>query len=398
MLPAFYQKVLRAHLNESQYLTVQLLILLLQSHRQVRLSQLASVFPQPIQYASRVRNLQRFLQLPKLSVKLLWFPIIKAWLKQEYRGAKLNRAQRRARPRLRHKSSNYLLVIIDRTQWRDRNLIMVSVAWGHHALPLNWVLVPQLGSSDLRQQKLVLAPVLRMLKPYPVVVVGDREFHSAKLAIWLSAKGAEVVLRQKKSAYLRVSEAKCQALKTLGFKPAMCQFFEQIYLNKQESLGPFNLAVYWKRSYRGKGGKEPWYLLTTLSDCQQVLAIYRARWGIEMMFRDCKSGGFNLEATRVNQSRLLALILLIAMAYTLATCHGTQLRQMGLHTYLARLEKHPKRAPRQSVFWVGLSSYAWCLAMEIWAEFMQALVSLKPHKRLHFQRGLQALSLIQSTL
>jgi hypothetical protein len=47
---------------------------------------------------------------------------------------------------------------------------------------------------------------------------------------------------------------------------------------------------------------------------------------------------------------------------------------------------------------VGLSSYAWCLAMEIWAEFMQALVSLKPHKRLNFQRGLQALSLLQSTL
>jgi hypothetical protein len=50
------------------------LLLLLQAHRQVKLSLLASVFPQPIQYQSRKRNLQRFLVLPQLSVKLLWVP------------------------------------------------------------------------------------------------------------------------------------------------------------------------------------------------------------------------------------------------------------------------------------------------------------------------------------
>ncbi|NJK28020.1 MAG: IS4 family transposase, partial [Coleofasciculaceae cyanobacterium SM2_3_26] len=40
MLPPVYQNVLRAHLNERQYLTLQLLLLLLQSHRQVCLSRL----------------------------------------------------------------------------------------------------------------------------------------------------------------------------------------------------------------------------------------------------------------------------------------------------------------------------------------------------------------------
>jgi hypothetical protein len=90
MLPPFYQTTLRAHLNESQYLTLQLLLLLLQAHRQVKLSVLASVFPQPIQFASRKRNLQRFLVLPQLSIKLLWFPLIKYWLRQERTGHQLN--------------------------------------------------------------------------------------------------------------------------------------------------------------------------------------------------------------------------------------------------------------------------------------------------------------------
>jgi len=38
MLSESYQKTLRAHLNESQYITLQLLLLLLQVHRQVKLS------------------------------------------------------------------------------------------------------------------------------------------------------------------------------------------------------------------------------------------------------------------------------------------------------------------------------------------------------------------------
>ena len=101
MFPQFYQRVFSTHLNSRQYLTLQLLILLLQSYRHVRLSILANVFPQPIKYESRVRNLQRFLKLPQLSAKLLWFPIIKQFLKQEICQRPGNRKQRRHSKRLK---------------------------------------------------------------------------------------------------------------------------------------------------------------------------------------------------------------------------------------------------------------------------------------------------------
>ena len=81
MLPQFYQKVFETHLTPSQYLTLQLLVLMLQNYRDVSLSTLANRFPQPIKYESRVRNLQRFLDLPELTAKLLWFPLIKHLLK-----------------------------------------------------------------------------------------------------------------------------------------------------------------------------------------------------------------------------------------------------------------------------------------------------------------------------
>jgi hypothetical protein len=59
--------------------------MLLQAHRKVCLLQLAKLSPQPIQYESRLRNLQRFLYLPQLNVKLLLFPIIKQIIKQQFR-------------------------------------------------------------------------------------------------------------------------------------------------------------------------------------------------------------------------------------------------------------------------------------------------------------------------
>ncbi|MCA2711253.1 MAG: hypothetical protein IM473_14135 [Microcystis sp. M015S2] len=76
-------------------MTLQILILLLKSHRTVQLEKLAALFPQPITFESRRRNAQRFLKLPKLNVKLLWFPLIKQIVKLELSGKNKNREQRR---------------------------------------------------------------------------------------------------------------------------------------------------------------------------------------------------------------------------------------------------------------------------------------------------------------
>jgi hypothetical protein len=88
---------------------------------------LASVFPQPIQYDSRKRNLQRFLALPQLSIKLLWVPLLKYWIRQVQTGQGLNRDQRRRLKTLKHHHQHgYWIVVIDRTEWKGRNIFMVS--------------------------------------------------------------------------------------------------------------------------------------------------------------------------------------------------------------------------------------------------------------------------------
>ena len=398
MLPPSYQKVFRAHLSAQQSLTLELLILLMQTHRTLCLGQLANVFPQPIHYASRLRHLQRFLVLPSLHIKLLWFPLIKHGLRQATLTPHLNRYQRRRMGKHHRLLGRYLIVMLDRTQWREHNLLMVSLAWQHHALPLYWQFLPQLGNSRLRQQQQVLNPILRVLKPYPIVVIADREFHSVKLANWLRVKGVEVISRQKKSAYVHLSNAKGQTLKQLGFHPGTAQLLEQVQLNKRNPMGPFNLAVRWKRRYRGQGPKDPWYLLSTLGNVDQIVALYQQRWGIETMFRDCKSGGYQLETSWVNRTRLNALLLIMTLAYALATGFGQQLHASAAQPYLQRADEPNRAYPHRSIFWVGLSAYLWSTSMTTFTTLVHQLMVLKRHKRLYFQRGLHALSLIHATL
>ena len=78
----------------------------------------------------------------------------------------------------------------------------------------------------------------------------------------------------------------------------MTAFFRDMYHTKSHKLGPFNLAVRWKRAYRGKQAKDPWYLLTNLDSLSKTLQLYSARFGIEAMFKDCKTGGYNIEKTK----------------------------------------------------------------------------------------------------
>ncbi|NCQ93733.1 MAG: IS4 family transposase, partial [Microcystis aeruginosa LG13-03] len=358
------------------------------------LEKLAALFPQPITFESRRRNLPRFLKLPQLNVKLLWFPLIKQIVKLEFSGKNKNREQRRRLQKL--KQAGRLLVVIDRTDWKGRNLFVASVICGRRALPVSWVLLNKKGSSDLGEQKKFIKPVLRLLKPYPLVVMGDREFQSVQLGKWLDDRGVAFIFRQKKSTYTRLKEEEnYQALSELEPNRGERKFFRGVTHTKSHQIGGFNLAIYWKRRYRSKGSKEPWYLLTNLESLELTLKLYRARFGIEAMFKDCKTGGYNLEKTKVSEPRFLALVLLIAIAYSLNTTRGQNLKKSGTRDYICR-SKEAKRGPeRHSDFWIGTYGTFWVESMDAYSELAFSLIRLKPGKHPNFSRGLTAMRLIQ---
>lgn len=394
MFPLFYQNCFQANLSPAQYLTLEILVHLLQSYRTVQLEKLSALFPQPITFESRRRNLQRFLKLPQLSVKLLWFPLIKQIIKQEFSQEDKNRHQKRKLKRLRH--LGYLLLVIDRTEWQGRNLFVASLILGRRALPVYWILLDKKGSSKLAEQKKFLKPVLQLLNSYPVVILGDREFQSVQLASWLDERGVAFILRQKKNTHIQLSGTeKYQPLKELKIQPGSAQFFSDVYHTHTHKLGAFNLASRWKRPYRGQKMKDPWYLLTNLDSLEKTLRFYEARFGIEAMFKDCKTGGYNIEKTKVSESRFLALVLLIAIGYSLTTLRGQQLNIAPRRSYICRLKESPRSTERHSDFWIGTYGTFWVESMDTLSELAEALLSLKPQKRLYFLKGMTALNSIQ---
>ena len=194
MLPQFYQNNLRKYLSETQLITLKLLIWLLQSQKQVKIERLAATLPLPIQQNSRRRHIQRFLSLNKLSVVLLWFPLIQQIMSRQIAKGK------------------QLIIALDRTQWKENNILMVSAIYQKRALPVFWILLDKKGTSDLREQQIVLRPVIKLFKAYKLVIIGDREFHSVELAYWLHKQRVNFVFRQKKDTTFRQNRQKFKSL------------------------------------------------------------------------------------------------------------------------------------------------------------------------------------------
>ena len=364
MLPEFYIEYLKTYLPSSEFLTLQILVWLLQVHRQVRIERLASSFPYPIKCESRRKKIQRFLTLPRLSLPLLWFPLIKKIIKSQF------------------KKGDRLIITIDRTQWKSNNISVVSVIWNKRALPIYWLLLAKKGSSNFYEQVATIRPVLRLLKEYKLVVIGDREYRSTALALWLNKKKIYFILRLNKNTKIKPRYKKYQSLESLNIKPGDKVSYNHVLVTEDNQKNRFNVVVYWRRKYKNKQLPSPWYLLTNLENKEEVIKIFASRGGIEAMFRDCKSGGYNLEGSQANAQRLTNLILLIApsltgrlrlIAYTASCLVGGKIRNTGHQEYINRLKIEGENRPRHSYFWTGLYGTTGILSMDICWSYHSAL-------------------------
>lgn len=379
MLPSFYQTCLQSQLSATEFVTLEILVELLQKERRVTIERLATLFPQPILFESRRRNLQRFLNLPQMTPEAVWFPIVKQWIKRHV-------------PR-----GQILQIVLDRTQWQDHNLFMVSFVYQNRAMPLYWMWLDKQGQSSLSDQQKVLRPVFRLLKKHRFVLLGDREFHSIELAAWCVEKNISFVFRLPKST--TVQPADCLAFTRLDDLPQAPGFTEQylqIRVTQKRGFGKHNLVIRHKRAYRQSTTTDVWYLLTNLKDADKVLFHYDSRFCIEPSFKDFKSGGYNLEECRANPQRFTALLVVIAIAYSIATVRGGRIRKKRVQHYVGRVKEPKRTRNRHSYFWIGLYGSLWIHSFNLWSSLAEKLMALKPQKRAFFQRGLRAISLIQS--
>ena len=149
------------------------------------------------------------MNLPAINIEKLWFPLIKYILRTQF-----NRQKE-------------LIVAIDRTQWRDRNIFFICLIWQQRALPLYWEILLKKGCSNIREQKKLIRAVFLELNKYKFVLIGDREFGSVKLAKWLAEKNVRFVLRIQKGRYIEEGE-NFKRLSDLGLMPGTSFYLKDV--------------------------------------------------------------------------------------------------------------------------------------------------------------------------
>ena len=379
MLPKFYQNHLKSQLTLAEYIFLQILLSLLQSIKKVNLEKLANALPLPIKFESRRKRIQRFLSLPNLKIEKIWFPIIEELLKKYFTHNKV------------------IYLAIDRTNWCRINLFMVSIIWDKRAFPIYFSLLPKLGSSNITEQKDIIEKFIHLFKDYKICILGDREFCSVKLAKYLQELGVYFCLRLKKNEFVEYQKGVWLELNDLGLVPGVSFFLKGIKVTKTGGFLGFNVAGKWKRKIKGVAPKEAWFILTNFDSLESAILAYKRRFDIEEMFRDFKKGGYNLEDTNVKGERFISLVLLIAIAYTCATIQGKQIKRKGVQKYVARVKEYNRLERRHSSFYVGLYGYNWVNFKDDCIDLVITLMRLNPSKRDYYQKGINAMKLIEST-
>ena len=378
MLPPLYQTHLENQLEPSELLFFNILINILQDVKDVSLEKIATAIPIPILFESRRKKVQRFLSLPSINIKTLWFPIIKDWLSQNF-------------------SKNQLVyLVIDRTIWERKNLIMISLIYDGRAIPVYFEFLTKLGSSNFDEQIKFISHVLPLFKEYRTILLGDREFCSVKLANWLRDKDLLFCTRLKKTEFIEREDGVWSELNDLGLKPGVSLFIEGAKVTKTQRIRGFNIAAKWKRKIRGIAPKEAWFILTNLDNLESAIASYKKRFAIEEMFRDFKSGGYNLEDTNVSGERLISLLLVVAIAYSSATFKGQKIKRIGVQKYVGRVKEYGRIQRRHSSFYIGLYGQTWVNFMEFCWGLVTDLMKLNRNKLEYYLQGQIAMKHILS--
>ena len=183
-------------------------------------------------------------------------------------------------------------------------------------------------------------------------------------------------------------------------------------MTKSKQVVGFDLAAKWQKKRYGLTPEEGWFILTNLGSLELAIKAYKKahrlrrgflgvkteqeRFGIEEMFRDFKRGGYNLEGTKATGDRLITLVILISIAYTVSTFTGQRIKRMGVQNYVGRVKESKRTFPRHSNFYIGLYGYNWVDFYFNLSEKITQLMNLSPNKRQFYQRGQKAMMLILS--
>jgi len=242
--------------------------------------------------ASKIQRLKRFLKNPGIVVERIYAEIVKVMLKK-WNGRSLD-------------------IAMDRTQWGVFNLLLCGIAYGKRVLPLGWRLLNHSGNSSFDEQKELLDSIRPLLpEKCQILLLGDGEFKGVELMKYALSNGWDFSLGQSKSTWMKYPSGEWEQLKKLKVSDGMPCYYQGVFLTKEHEFGPVNVIAYWDREE-----ERIRYVVTNRRACRATLNWGKRRSWIEATFKDFKTGGFQLESSRLtNPDRMNRLLLVMAITY-----------------------------------------------------------------------------------
>jgi len=298
--------------------------------RSVQLHRVAGKIPGSAKQVSVTRRLSRFLDNPAVRVRLWYEPVARSLLR--YLADTLGEIR----------------LIADGTRiGGNHQLLMISVALRHRAIPIAWTWVKQARGHSSAWRQCVLLNYVRRLLPagVPVLLVGDSEFGAVDVVRQVEAWHWWYVLRQTSKELVQVAgQGDWQPFGGLVTQPGTqmwcpCSRFTAKHVHLT------NLLAYWQI-----GEKEPWLLITNLPTAADTVKAYRRRMWTEELFGDLKSHGFDLQSTHLHHAdRLSRLMLLAAILYLWLISVGSRAIKAGQRALVDRNDRRDL-----SIFQIGL--------------------------------------------
>lgn len=280
-----------------------------------RLSQIACWINQPISKAGRVQFLNRLLDAAFMRQEYVYQPFV--------RGS-LNGLQQR----LWH-------VVIDRSTWHgyQTDVLMIALAYHGHALPLVWQ-VMDFGCTSAAEQLQLWQRVLPLIPPSQAVLVhGDTEFGSVEVMHYLRQQGWHFIFGQPNNTrYCLPDQSMWLLLRDLPVTPRHPVYLHNIVWTESHRYRPLNLFAFYDPHQASPESprREIRYCATSLPIAPTLRQLGSRRWGIECLFKDCKSAGFELEKSDLaHGQRCDSLLTLLSLTYVWVNCVGRWLCKTG---------------------------------------------------------------------
>ncbi len=236
-------------------------------------------------------------------------------------------------------------IVIDGSQTgKDHATLMFSLVCFGRGVPLCWFTKKGAKGHFSEQDHLDLFERVRqLLQPLlpqgmAVTLLGDGEFDGIALQKNCLACGWNYVLRTACDTILHEDGERFQPKEVTPPCGENCLFIEQVEFTAQR-FRYVNFVCWHDRQKH----QEPIYLVSNFDEPGDIIERYAQRFSIECLFKDLKSGSFNLHKTRLKSAFSISnLIIVAALAFIMLLCLGLEFEHSPLRKKVQRLRKDHK--------------------------------------------------------